>query len=1072
MNNLIQYIRKAMLFSLCIGSCTVVAAAEPEDGRNVTVSGTVTDAATGLPIAGVRIEAYGNNHYSAMTDDKGKYQLIMPDYVTSVSMIVDGYNIQQKAIGTNPANTDGRLYPSSFRSDYTRTTEAGRKAVTGDFNNTADLSIDNLISQRLGSDVRSVSRGGNLGLGNAMFMNGLNSFQANAQPLIVIDGVVMDMQYGRSMIHQGYYNNLLANINVNDIEDVTVLKNGTAIYGAKGANGVILINTKRNKSMATRIDVNINGTYKMLPKLPDMMGAEDYRLLASEMLYNQTTDISRLNFLVNDPDYYYYKQYHNNTDWTKEVYHDTFVQNYGINVQGGDDVANYNLSVGYSQGNSTQRGNDYSRFDMRLNSDINVVRGLTIRFDAAYSDVNRNLLDDGTPDNISTSLVTSTSLLGLIKSPFLSPYAYDTDGNLSRFLSQADDYLAKVPNLNENGNPRAGTSLINPNSILEYGDGENRNHFGNRLVMLSITPRYEFNKYLSLSEHFNFTLINTNENYYLPINGTPRFKEPSVSLTEYFNNKLGSMTARQINIQSDTRVNWHNRYGAHAVNVFGGMRYLSYNYKLNAQKAYNSGNDKIPVMSSGLAMKSTDGADDKSREITWYGQADYNYAGKYYLTASLSAQASSRFGDEADGLDLFNTVWGIFPGVQASWVLSNEKWMADVPGIDYLKLNVGFDVTGNDDLDFTASRTYFIARQMFNAQVSGKLIGNIGNDMLKWETTKRLTAGMEGNFFGNRLNLRFNYFKSWTSDLITLQQLSWVSGLQENWGNGGKLQNEGFDVQANIKLLNTKDWQWEGGFSVGHYKNKVTALPGNKPIETKLYGGTVLTQVGGPIGLFYGYRTNGVIAGEAEAANEGLYQLSGNGTPEYFEAGDMRFVSTNGDKCIDESDRVVIGDPNPDIYGNIFTSLQWKKWRLDATFNYSLGNDIYNYRRSVLESGSMFYNQTTAMLNRWTTEGQHTDVPRASYQDPKGNARFSDRWIEDGSYLKLKNITLSYTLPVQSTYLQGITVWAGAENLFTITRYLGSDPDCITAGSQLLQGIDTGLLGNSRSVSRGVKINL
>lgn len=154
------------------------------------------------------------------------------------------------------------------------------------------------------------------------------------------------------MIHRGY-NNLLANINVNDIEDVTVLKNGTAIYGAKGANGVILINTKRNKSMATRIDVNINGTYKMLPKLPDMMGAEDYRLLASEMLYNQTTDISRLNFLVNDPDYYYYKQYHNNTDWTKEVYHDTFVQNYGINVQGGDDVANYNLSVGYSRGNST-----------------------------------------------------------------------------------------------------------------------------------------------------------------------------------------------------------------------------------------------------------------------------------------------------------------------------------------------------------------------------------------------------------------------------------------------------------------------------------------------------------------------------------------------------------------------------------------------------------------------------------------------------------------------------------------------------------------------------------------------
>ena len=312
-------------------------------------------------------------------------------------MKVEGYNLQQKPVGKALDKMDGQLYPSSFRADYTRTTEASRKVTTGEFNNTADVSIDNLISQRLGGDIRSISRGGNPGVGNAMFIAGLNSLQSNAQPLIVLDGVIMDMQYNRSMLHQGYFNNILSNINVNDIEDVTVLKNGIAIYGAKGANGVVLINTKRNKSMATRIDVNINGSYKLLPKLPDMMGAEDYRLLASEMLHNQTTDISRLNFLVNDPDYYYYKMYHNNTDWTKEIYHETFVQNYGINVQGGDNVANYNLSVGYSQSDSQIRNNDFSRFDMRLNSDINVIRNLWVRFDAAYSDVNRNLLDDGMP---------------------------------------------------------------------------------------------------------------------------------------------------------------------------------------------------------------------------------------------------------------------------------------------------------------------------------------------------------------------------------------------------------------------------------------------------------------------------------------------------------------------------------------------------------------------------------------------------------------------------------------------------------------------------------------------------
>lgn len=1072
-NHIIKHVKKAMLLPLCIGYCAVALAAEPNDDNNITVSGTVTDAATGQPIAGVRVEAYGNNRFTAMTDDKGQYQLTMPRYITSVSMKVEGYNLQQKPVGKALDKMDGQLYLSSFRADYTRTTEASRKVTTGEFNNTADVSIDNLISQRLGGDIRSISRGGNPGVGNAMFIAGLNSLQSNAQPLIVLDGVIMDMQYNRSMLHQGYFNNILSNINVNDIEDVTVLKNGTAIYGAKGANGVVLINTKRNKSMATRIDVNINGSYKLLPKLPDMMGAEDYRLLASEMLHNQTTDISRLNFLVNDPDYYYYKMYHNNTDWTKEIYHETFVQNYGINVQGGDNVANYNLSVGYSQSDSQIRNNDFSRFDMRLNSDINVIRNLWVRFDAAYSDVNRNLLDDGMPTNIGSALVTSPANLALIKAPFLNPYAYDTDGNLSKFLSQADDYLAKVSNLNENGNPRAGTSLINPNSLLKYGEGENRNHFGNRLVMLSIAPRYEINKHLTVSEHFNFTLVNTNENYYLPINGTPKFKDPSVSNNDYFNNKLGSMASRQTNIQSDTRVNWRNSYGAHGINLFGGVRFLSHNFSLNKQAGFNSGNDKIPVMSSSLTMKTTDGADDKVREITWYGQADYNYAGKYYLMAGLSAQTSSRFGDEADGLKMFNAVWGLFPSVQASWVMTNEKWLANVPGLDYLRLSVGYDVTGNDDIDFTASRTYFIAQQMMNAQVSGKQIGNIGNDMLKWETTRRLTAGLDANFFSNRLNVRFNYFKSWTNDLITLQPLSWTSGLQENWGNGGKLENTGFDVQAAVKLLNLKDWQWEAGFSVGHYKNKVTALPdNNKSIETSLYGGTVITKVGQPIGMFYGYQTNGVLRSTEEAQAANLYQVDENGTRQYFQAGDMRFIDNKADGCIDENDRVVIGDPNPDIYGNIFTSLQWKNWRLDATFNYSLGNDIYNYQRSVLEGGNMFYNQTTAMVNRWTTENQQTDIPRANYQDPTGNSRFSDRWIEDGSYLKLKNVTVSYALPISSTYLQGITVWAAAENLFTITKYLGSDPDCITAGSQLLQGIDTGLLGNSRAFSLGVKINL
>ena len=1045
---------------LMLIAASVTAMAQGDD-NNITVSGRVTDAATGEPLAGVRVEAYGNNRFTAMTDDKGEYELKVPAWVSSVLMKVDGYNVQQTAIGREVDRVDARLYTTAFGASYKARTTARLDKTVSAPDNADDLSVDPTISRRLGADVHSLSRGGKPGMGNAMYIGGLNSLQSNAQPLVVIDGVITDMQYGRTMLHEGYYNNLFSNINLEDVENITVLKNGTALYGAKGANGVILINTKRNKSMATRIDVNIGAGFQLMPRLPKMMGAEDYRLYATELLSNQVPDVGRLEFVNTDPTYYYYPQYHNQTDWTDEVYRTAWTQNYGINVQGGDDVASYNLSVGYTKSNSTLKENNFSRFNMRLNTDINIIRNLSVRFDAAYSDVDRKLRDDGLAATLDDFTVTSPSALALIKSPFLSPYAVDTQGRLSSFLAEADGYL-----------PLPDVSLANPRSILDLGDGENRNSFGNRMVVISVTPKYQFNQHLSLSEHFNFSLINTNENYYLPVQGTPRFRIKSLS-TEYQNNLAQSLAARQNSIQSDTRINWRNRYAAHSIDVVGGLRYASSDYKLTMQRGFNTPNDKSPNVTGDLKLKQTSGADDKVREFTWYGQADYNYAERYYLSAGLSMHTSSRFGKEADGLKLAGVVWGLFPSVQASWVMTNEKWLADVRPLNYLRLNLGYDVTGNDDIDFTASRTYLVANNMFAGQIDGKSLGNIGNTELRWETTRRLTAGFDANLIDNRLSLQFNFYKSWTSNLLTLRQLAWTSGLKENWSNDGKLENVGFDVTATARVLNLKDWKWELGASMGHYKNKVSQLPAGTPsMETTISGATVRTEVGQPVALFYGYRSLGVFATQAEADAAQLSVVDENNVSHAFQAGDIHFADLDGNHIIDSRDREVIGDPNPDIYGNIFTALSWKRFRLDAVFNYSLGNDIFNYQRSVLEGGNRFFNQTTALNGRWTTEGQRTDIPRASYQDPMGNSRFSDRWIEDGSFLRLSNVTLSYALPIQSTYLQGITVWASADNLFTITRYLGSDPAAIASGNVRALGIDRGLLGQGRSFAMGVKINL
>ena len=1028
-----------------------------------TVTGQVVDAATKQPLVGVIVAAYDNDKYSAMTDEEGRYTLKVPDYVSSVQMRIDGYNFLQCAIADGVAN--GQLYNEAFTEVYKRQTNAIQSSEANRFANTSEISVDPFIAQQLGADVRSVSRSGNIGLGNILTMAGINSLNSNAQPLVIVDDVIMDMEYNRTTLHDGYFTNMLANLNVNDIESIQVLKNGTAIYGAKGANGVLLIKTKRNKSMATKIDVTINGRFELIPRLPKMMGAEDYRLYASELLANKTLSLSQMKFLNNDPTYFYYNQYHNNTDWTDEVYKNAFSQNYGINVQGGDDIASYNLSVGYSLANSTLKKNDYSRFNMRLNSDINIAKGFDVRFDASYSDVDRSLFDDGAPTTVLSGVMTSPSFIALAKSPFLSPYAYDNAGNPSHYLAEADDYLE--------GMFQGRGRLANPASILEYGDGKNRNSLGNRLIVFAITPKYEFNKHLTVSEHFALTLVNTNENYYLPIQGTPTFVVDGLDESATLNNLVMSQASSLTAIQSDTRLAWKNQFGAHQVGVMGGVRYLNSAYKLTSQSGYNTPNDKAPKMNSSLSFKDTDGANDKTSEFIWYALGNYNYAQRYYVNAGISAHASSRFGKDADGLKMAGVVWGLFPSVEAAWVISNESWFAGIKPINYLRLNVGFDVTGNDDIDYTASRSYFVSSRMLNSSATGIAIGNIGNTELKWESTSRLTAGIEGNFFDNRLNLRFNYFKSWTSNLLSLQQLAWTSGLEANWSNEGKLENSGFDAHAVVKVINLKDFRWELGASVGHYKNKVTALPdNNRSFETNLYGATIQTKVDQPVGVFYGYKTNGVYSTSAEAAANGKYLVKENGDKLFFKAGDMNFVDQDGNGTIDEKDRTVIGDPNPDLYGNIHTTLSWKNLTLSAVFNYSLGNDIFNYQRSLLEGGTYFLNQTTAMKNRWTTEGQKTNYPRVEYKDPMGNARFSDRWIEDGSYLRLSNITLSYYLPIQSTYLQGITIFGNVNNLFTITKYLGSDPDCGIAGGILTQGIDRGLLGKGRSFSMGVNINL
>ncbi len=1051
------------------------------------VKGEVIDAVTKQPLAGVQIQALNDKRFAAMSNEKGEFTIKVPTFVTALYVHSAQYLSQHVAIGKNEG-LKVVMVSDKFRKMYEEKVEVVSTPTAIPHTGTS-LNVETEIENNLNADIRSINRSGGLGYGSSLFIRGFNSLNANAQPLFVVDGVVRDMQQTRTSLHIGDYNNLLLNINPDDIASVKILKNGTAIYGAQGGNGVVLITTKRGRSMAPRIEANIGIGFTKAPKLPNMMNSEEYRLYASELLgtYPNIQNYSDMKFHFLDHEnksLYYNRYFRQNTDWKNEVYETAMTQNYAINVQGGDEIGMYNLSLGYMDGESPIKKNGINRLNVRFNTDITITPKLKTRFDMSYTKVERSVFDDGAPEDLTAGPISSPGFLALVKSPFLNPYTYHNTGELSATTSQADDYLSMYP---------FKFSLGNPTALLSSGYAVNKNHAESTEFYASIAPRFEFNDHLVLSETFTYTLNRVSQRYYRPKDGMPVFTIEGIGPVE---NQAISMFSKETGIQSDTRLQFNKQFGAHYLDVFGGVRYISFEYDDNEPSGmYDRGaNDKQPNVSSSMRYKFATGTNDQWKSYTWYANADYNFRNRYFLTATMAAQSSSRFGKECDGIKLAGVKWGIFPGVQAAWVISNESWFPQNRGVNFLKLRAGYDISGNDDISNYAARTSFTTMMYLNNAIAAQL-NNIGNDKIQWEQTNKFNVGMTANFVDNRIGVDFDYYIHRTNDLLTLKTFdNPVAGINNYWSNGGSLENTGFELTITGKPIVSKNLNLEVGASMGHYKNEVRSLPNltTQYIDgtataigeiTSIYGTeNIATFIGHPVGMFYGYRTNGVFASDAAAstaytnpttgAKDYLKMTDETGADIAFKGGDMHFVDLNNDGYINEKDRTIIGDPNPDIYGNIFANLMWKHLSLYIGLNYSLGNDVYNYQRYLLESGSDFYNQTTAMNNRWRFEGQYTMMPRVTYGDPMGNSRFGDRWIEDGSYLRLKTLRLTYKVPVRWTWLQGLAIWGEANNLLTLTHYLGSDPEFSIANGVRYQGIDAGNLPLSRTFSVGVKINL
>ena len=1055
----------------------------------VSFRGIVTDQSTGKALAGVQLRALGYNRYTAMSDEDGTFRIKVPTFATALYAFSDGYMAQQVAItaGDSLQTIAVKMLPQKFQpmygsgTDYTamRSTQIDRFGVT----------VDGEVANKLGGDLRSVMHSAAVAGGASTFIRGLGSLTADAQPLVVVDGIEMDMQRDRGSLHTGEFNNILANISPYDIEKVTVLKNATALYGARGANGVILIDTKRGKSMATRIDANIGVGVQLVPQQQTMMNAAQYRTYAAELL-GTVTDINEYKgfYFLNDKkegNYYYYP-YHNDTDWSDQVYRSALTQNYSINVQGGDDVGMYNLSVGYLKSENTLKESNFDRMNVRFNTDIQILWNLSTKFDISIARTNNRVYDDGMPASFSRTTVTSPTALGLLKSPLVAPYEYNAVvGSFTSLLTSYDNILAAseyprgglIYSDGSRGTTYTNQSLANPLAILANGTGDNKNKAENTFFTVHLSPVFQLTPSWKLTADLSYVLNRNSQRYYRPYEGVPPFVVEQMGTTTSL---VGSMFSKEQNFMGRLQADWEKQYGAHTLHAFIGARYNTFSFDNSDLKSeYNStGNDKNPALQTS-GFPGVEGVNETWKNIMWYGNVDYNYMNRYFATLSLVGEANSRFGENADGLGLFGVKWALFPSLQLGWVLTNESWFPKNAGINYLRLNAGYDMSGNDHISNYAARTSYTSVKYYD-RAMGIQLTNIGNDEIQWETTHKLNIGLQSYLFDNRLGIAFDYFRHKTTNLLTQRAFeNPIGGINLYWSNGGELKNEGFETQVTFKPIVSKDWNMEVGASVGHYKNKVTKLPEGFEALSSVYGeDNILTSVGNPVGLFYGYRTAGIFATDADATAAGkdgyLYMEDETGAKQYFKAGDVHFMDLNNDGEISDADKTIIGDPNPDIYGNIFANVNWKDLTLSLGFNYVLGNDVYNYQRSILNSGATFYNQQVAETGRWRYEGQAAELPRASFGDPMGNNRFSDRWIEDGSYLRLKTVNLSYRVPVPGswTWLQGLTVWAEAQNLLTLTKYTGNDPEFSIGNGVLYQGIDSGCLAFGRAFLAGVKINL
>jgi len=878
-----------------------------------------------------------------------------------------------------------------------------------------------------------IDKSGMPGEGSFINIRGTGSIVANNMPLIVINGIPQVYDLNESPIINGYSRGVLNSLHAQDIANITVLRGAeAAMYGSMGSNGVIMIETEKATDIESKVSYMGQFGIAMRQKNIPLLGADQYKSYVSDLAKTNLSMVdimSTFPFLQDASDYQTWYLYNNDTDWQKEIYRVGFVTDHLLKISGSDAISKFDMSVGY-QGNAGQVDNTkMDKYYVRLNSDVNLHQKVNLisNFTTSYS--KNKLAETGMAEQ------TNPLLTALKKGPIYNPYEKDVYGNPT-------PEFASLSPINTVSNPLAVVKDV-------VADNKSYDVYGN------IGLNYNINNNFSVTGIFGANYFYSSESLFVPGESS----NTVASLRENIaNNVVRSGGLDIFNLYYSVYGRYDQTFKEkHNVRASVGVQAIVSQIEYDAGEGYNTGSDFYQTLGDTQALgKSFVGYNEKWNWMNFYAGVQYQYNSIAGLGFNLSSDRASSTGKDAQ-------LYGFYPGVNGIVYLKNTPLLDNTLLVNKLNVYVDYSLTGNSQFPTNYSKYFYVSNRF--QELNSIVRDGIPNTKLKPETNSTWSIGVETSLHNHRLTLRADYYNSRVKDLILLKEVSVAFGSNYMYENVGELENKGFEIGARYAILYKKNMDWYIGLSVAQNKNKIVSLANNnKDIVTELSDGAALiNRVGYPLNSFYGLQTEGIYASTASAIQKGYSNYNGQA----YSGGDVIFVDQNGDKIINSSDRTIIGNANPDVFGTFYTNFRYHNFNLYALFTYSYGNKAYNATRRSIEGGYDYTNQARSVASRWTIENQQTDMPRVNYGDPLGNNRFSDRYIEDASYIKLKEVMLSYTFP---SVLYGLTVYVAGENLCTFTKYLGVDPEYMYSYDSSMLGVDYAKIALARSIKFGIKL--